>query len=53
MFCRGSNESRTPSMFAVSGMSCMSPRAPFDETARGSKADSTRMTDQIRRSGTP
>ncbi len=26
-------------------MSCMSPRAPFGDTARGSKFDSTRMTD--------
>jgi hypothetical protein len=40
-------------MAAVRGISCMRPRAPRRETARWSKPDSTRMTAQIRRSGTP
>src|SRR5438034_531060 len=52
MFSRGLKASRTPSIAAVSGMSCMSPRAPCLDTARGSNPDSARMTAQTRRPGT-
>ena len=38
----------TPNCFAVAGISCISPIAPFGETARGLKADSTWMTARTR-----
>ena len=44
MFWRASKESPTPKRRAVWGMSCISPRAPLDETARASNSDSTAMT---------
>jgi hypothetical protein len=53
MFCCGSKVFRTPSIEAVSGMSCMRPRAPLREMACGLNADSTRITADTRRSGTP
>src|ERR1017187_3441401 len=43
MFCWGSKGSLTPREPAVSGMSCMRPCAPLDETAQGWKADSCSM----------
>ncbi len=48
MFSRGSNALFTPSRRAVAGMSCMSPRAPFRDTARGYPFDSARMTAAMR-----
>jgi len=45
MFSRTSKTFCTPRWAAVSGMSCIRPRAPFGDTARGWKLDSTRMTD--------
>src|ERR1039458_331959 len=44
MFCWGSKGSLTPREPAVSGISCMRPCAPLDETAQGWKADSCSMT---------
>ena len=44
MFWLGSWMLRTPWSNAVPGMSCMSPRAPFGDTARGWKPDSALMT---------
>ena len=44
MFWRASKESATPKRSAVKGMSCMRPRAPFEETARASHSDSTWIT---------
>ena len=49
-FWAGSKASATPSEDAVFGMSCMSPCAPFGETACGRKPDSTDTT-AITRSG--
>src|SRR5512143_57644 len=48
MFSRGSKTLFTPSRRAVAGMSCMSPRAPFRDTARGYPFDSARMTAAMR-----
>src|SRR5450759_4100671 len=48
MFSRGSNALFTPSRRAVAGMSCMSPRAPFRDTARENPFDSARMTAAMR-----
>src|ERR1700690_2173954 len=48
MFSRGSKALFTPSRRAVAGMSCMSPRAPFRDTARGYPFDSARMTAAMR-----
>ena len=53
MFSYGSNVFRTPRTDAVSGMSCIRPRAPFEETARGLNEDSTRMIADTSRAGTP
>src|ERR1039458_1262507 len=50
MLSRGSNGRFTPRRRAVAGMSCISPRAPFRETAHDTKFDSTRMT-AARRAG--
>ena len=44
MFWRGSKELLTPSILAVSGMSCIKPWAPLEERARESKSDSSWMT---------
>src|SRR6266403_1596882 len=43
MFSRGRKTSCTPWEEAVAGMSCMRPQAPFDETARRLKSDSSRI----------
>ena len=48
MFSAGLKGSITPNCFAVAGISCISPIAPFGETARGLKADSTWMTARTR-----
>ena len=53
MFSRGSKALRTPSEEAVRGMSCIRPWAPLLETARGLKADSTRITASTRSAATP
>jgi len=53
MFSRGLNESRTPSISAVLGISCISPRAPVRDTAVGLNADSARITDSTRAASTP
>ena len=51
MFCAGSQTSQTYMSLAVPGMSCMSPTAPFSETARALKFDSTAMTARSSSSG--
>src|ERR1017187_6239877 len=43
MFCWGSKGSLTPRESAVSGINCMRPCAPLDETAQAWKADSCSM----------
>ena len=48
MFWRASKESDTPKRRAVAGMSCIRPRAPFDETAHWSNSDSTAITARTR-----
>ena len=48
MFWRASNESSTPSLRAVAGISCIRPRAPFEETAHWSNSDSTPITARTR-----
>src|SRR3569623_3560883 len=52
MFCAAAKLSCTPSCDAVSGISCIRPRAPVRETARGLKQDSTRITARTRATGT-
>src|SRR2546425_1109671 len=53
MFSRGSKGSLTPRMAAVLGMSCISPRAPVRETARGLNSDSASMIAAMRSTDTP
>jgi hypothetical protein len=48
MFSAGLNGSRTPCSAAVAGMSCISPIAPFDDTARGLNADSAWISARTR-----
>jgi len=43
--------SLTPIIAEVAGISCISPRAPLEETAAWSKPDSTKMTALISDSG--
>ncbi len=52
MFSWGSQEFWTPYRRAVPGISCISPRAPFGESAFGLKFDSTSMTLLTRRGST-
>ena len=49
----GSRLSFTPSSAAVRGMSCISPWAPFLDTARGAKPDSTDTTARTRSGSRP
>ena len=51
MFCSGLCGSLTPIIAEVAGISCISPRAPLEETAAWSKPDSTKMTALISDSG--
>jgi len=50
---RGSKESATPKRRAVSGISCIRPRAPLEDTASASKSDSVWMMARIRSTLTP
>jgi len=43
-FWTGSQGSRTPKRFAVSGISCIRPMAPLGDRARGSNPDSASIT---------
>lgn len=52
MFSSVLNRSRTPNRIAVSGMSCISPAAPLDESAYGFQADSTWITASTSSTGT-
>ncbi len=53
MFCRGSKASPTPKRRAVAGISCISPWAPFEDTARWSNSDSAWITALTRSVETP
>ena len=52
-FSAGSKGSRTPNSWAVAGINCISPMAPFCETAQDRKPDSWRATARSRLASNP